>query len=185
MTTGAEARASVAPLEAGVRQLVRIAGAIAGSPEGQMRSTMSDAIDEVDPVAVEEIILQSYLFAGFPRALNAARAWRSVSGRQAPSEDPEASADLNLWRERGEETCEIVYGDSYEKLRKNIRDLHPALDEWMIVDGYGKVLSRPGVRCLGTAAAATLTPSWRSQRWLLARRARSGSRRSHRSHLEG
>jgi len=145
MTTGAEARASVAPLEAGVRQLVRIAGAIAGSPEGQMRSTMSDAIDEVDPVAVEEIILQSYLFAGFPRALNAARAWRSVSGRQASSEDPEASADLNLWRERGEETCEIVYGDSYEKLRKNIRDLHPALDEWMIVDGYGKVLSRPGV----------------------------------------
>ncbi|HEX9309916.1 MAG TPA: carboxymuconolactone decarboxylase family protein [Gemmatimonadaceae bacterium] len=145
MTTGAEARASVAPLEAGVRQLVRIAGAIAGSPEGQMRSTMSDAIDQVDPVAVEEIILQSYLFAGFPRALNAARAWRSVSGRQAPSEDPEASEDLNLWRERGEETCEIVYGDSYEKLRKNIRDLHPALDEWMIVDGYGKVLSRPGV----------------------------------------
>ena len=145
MTTGAEARASVAPLEAGVRQLVRIARAIAGSPEGQMRSTMSDAIDQVDPVAVEEIILQSYLFAGFPRALNAARAWRSVSGRQAPSEDPEASADLNLWRERGEETCEIVYGDSYEKLRKNIRDLHPALDEWMIVDGYGKVLSRPGV----------------------------------------
>jgi len=107
---------------------------------------MSDAIDEVDPIAVEEIILQSYLFAGFPRALNAARAWRSVSGRAAPAEDVEASVeDLDLWRERGEETCEIVYGDSYEKLRQNIRDLHPALDEWMIVDGYGKVLSRPGV----------------------------------------
>jgi 4-carboxymuconolactone decarboxylase len=95
---------------------------------------------------VEEIILQSYLFAGFPRALNAARAWRSVSARPAAAEDAEASvADLDLWRERGEETCEIVYGDSYEKLRQNIRDLHPALDEWMIVDGYGKVLSRPGV----------------------------------------
>jgi 4-carboxymuconolactone decarboxylase len=107
---------------------------------------MSDAIDEVDPIAVEEVILQSYLFAGFPRALNAARAWRSVSGRPAPAEDVEASVeDLDLWRERGEETCEIVYGDSYEKLRQNIRDLHPALDEWMIVDGYGKVLSRPGV----------------------------------------
>jgi 4-carboxymuconolactone decarboxylase len=146
MTTGAEARTSVSPLEAGLRHLVRIAGAIAGSPEGQTRAVMSDAIDEVDPIAVEEIILQSYLFAGFPRALNAARAWRSVSGRPAPAEDVEASVeDLDLWRERGEETCEIVYGDSYEKLRQNIRDLHPALDEWMIVDGYGKVLSRPGV----------------------------------------
>jgi 4-carboxymuconolactone decarboxylase len=146
MTTGADARTSVSPLEAGLRHLVRIAGAIAGSPEGQTRAVMSDAIDEVDPIAVEEIILQSYLFAGFPRALNAARAWRSVSGRPAPAEDVEASVeDLDLWRERGEETCEIVYGDSYEKLRQNIRDLHPALDEWMIVDGYGKVLSRPGV----------------------------------------
>jgi 4-carboxymuconolactone decarboxylase len=95
---------------------------------------------------VEEIILQSYLFAGFPRALNAARAWRTVSERLAPATDDEASAeDLALWRARGEETCAIVYGDSYEKLRRNIRDLHPALDEWMIVDGYGKVLGRPGV----------------------------------------
>ena len=146
MTTGASARDTVAPLDAGLRHLVRIAGAIAGSPEGQMRATMSDAVDEVDDTAVEEIILQSYLFAGFPRALNAARAWRAVSGRDAPDEDEESlKADLAAWRERGEETCAIVYGDHYEKLRENIRALHPALDEWMIVDGYGKVLSRPGV----------------------------------------
>ena len=146
MTSGAEARTNVAPLEAGLRKLVRIAGAIAGSPEGQVRAVMSDAIDEVDPVAVEEIILQSYLFAGFPRALNAARTWRAISGRPAPPEDAEASVgDLGFWRARGEETCAIVYGDHYEKLRRNIRELHPALDEWMIVDGYGKVLSRPGV----------------------------------------
>lgn len=146
MTTGAEARANLAPLAAGLRHLVRIAGAIAGSPEGQVRATMSDAIDEVDPVAVEEIILQSYLFAGFPRALNAARAWRSVSGRAAPIDDEHATVeDLEQWRERGEETCRVVYGDMYEKLRANIRELHPALDEWMIIDGYGKVLSRPYV----------------------------------------
>jgi 4-carboxymuconolactone decarboxylase len=146
MTSGAEARTSIAPLEAGLRHLVRIAGAIAGSPEGQVRAVMSDALESVDPVAVEEIILQSYLFAGFPRALNAARAWRAVSERAAPAIDAEAAAaDIAAWRERGERICAIVYGDSYEKLRANVRDLHPALDEWMIVDGYGKVLSRPGV----------------------------------------
>ena len=146
MTSGAEPRASVAPLEASLRHLVRIAGAIAGSPEGQVRTVMSDALDSVDPIAVEEIILQSYLFAGFPRALNAARAWRSASERPAPEVDPEAQiANLDMWRELGERTCAIVYGDSYERLRQNVRDLHPALDEWMIVDGYGKVLSRPGV----------------------------------------
>ena len=146
MTSGAEPRTSVAPLEASLRHLVRIAGAIAGSPEGQVRTVMSDALDSVDPIAVEEIILQSYLFAGFPRALNAARAWRAASERPAPAEDSEAQiANLDMWRELGERTCSIVYGDSYERLRQNIRELHPALDDWMIVDGYGKVLSRPGV----------------------------------------
>jgi 4-carboxymuconolactone decarboxylase len=146
MTTGAEARTSVAPLEAGLRHLVRIAGAIAGSPEGQVRAVMSDALESADPIAVEEIILQSYLFAGFPRALNAARAWRAVSQRPAPQADPEGLvANLDMWRDLGERTCAIVYGESYEKLRQNIRGLHPALDDWMIVDGYGKVLSRPGV----------------------------------------
>src|SRR5438045_9766784 len=112
MTSGPDPRIALAPLESDVRDLVRIAGAIAGSPEGQMRSTMSDAIDEVDPDAVEEIILQSYLFAGFPRALNAARAWRAVSGRAAPAHDEKATAkDFAAWRKRGEKTCAIIYGE--------------------------------------------------------------------------
>jgi 4-carboxymuconolactone decarboxylase len=131
---------------------VRIAGAIAGLPEGQVRSLMSEAIDETDPLSIEEIILQSYLFAGFPRTLNAMRTWRAVSERAAPiyGEGVDDAADgfagdLETWRRRGEETCAIVYGESYDKLRQNIRALHPELDDWMIVDGYGKVLSRPGL----------------------------------------
>jgi 4-carboxymuconolactone decarboxylase len=146
MTSGSEVAANVAPLDKAMRHLVRIAGAVAGSPEGLLRSLMSEALDEVDPVAVEEIILQSYLFAGFPRTLNAMRVWRSVSKRPAPPREPvESASDLDTWRGRGEETCEIVYGKSYEKLRKNVLELHPVLEDWMIVDGYGKVLARPGV----------------------------------------
>lgn len=145
MTVSSRGRDIVAPLATQVRHLVRIAGAIAGSDEGTVRAVMTEATS-VDAAAVEEIILQSYLFAGFPRALNAMRAWRSISGTAAPERDAEAgAADLEEWRERGLRTCEIVYGDSYEPLRRNIRGLHPTLDEWMIVDGYGKVLSRPGV----------------------------------------
>jgi 4-carboxymuconolactone decarboxylase len=145
MTARSPERDIVAPIATEVRHLVRIAGAIAGSDEGTVRAVMNEAMD-VDPAAVDEIILQSYLFAGFPRALNAARMWRSISGVAAPERDSEADAvDLEVWRERGLRTCEIVYGESYEPLRRNIRTLHPTLDEWMIVDGYGKVLSRPGV----------------------------------------
>jgi 4-carboxymuconolactone decarboxylase len=98
----------------------------------------------VRPEWIEEVVLQSYLFAGFPRALNAAREWRRVSGRPAPHADAGAVyADADSWRDRGERTCAVVYGQFYERLRHNIRDLHPALDAWMIVEGYGKVLSRP------------------------------------------
>jgi 4-carboxymuconolactone decarboxylase len=95
---------------------------------------------------VEEVVLQSYLFCGFPRALNAAREWRRVAGVRAPASDE--SDDIALaseFRARGEQTCAAVYGDMYDKLRLNVRDLHPALDAWMVVDGYGKVLSRPGL----------------------------------------
>ena len=38
-----------------------------------------------------------------------------------------------------------MYGSNYERLRQTVRDLHPALDEWMITEGYGRTLSRPGL----------------------------------------
>jgi 4-carboxymuconolactone decarboxylase len=49
----------------------------------------------------------------------------------------------------------------YDRLRVNIRVLHPELDEWMIVEGYGKVLSRPELDlprrelCIVAACAAS------------------------------
>lgn len=124
--------------------LVRLAATIAAGDEPAVRIAIARAAESVRPLWVEEVILQSYLFAGFPRALNAAREWRKVSGRPAPhSDDGERFSDAAEWASRGEATCAVVYGVFYERLRHNIRALHPALDSWMIVDGYGKVLSRP------------------------------------------
>jgi 4-carboxymuconolactone decarboxylase len=144
------------------RGLVQIAAAIAGSDEATARAVMEVARSTVDPLKVDEVILQSYLFAGFPRTLNAARAWRAISGVSAPKTDRDAQLRNDSdWVERGEKTCTIVYGESYEMLRDNIRDLHPALDSWMITDGYGKVLSRPGLDlktrelCIVAACAAS------------------------------
>jgi 4-carboxymuconolactone decarboxylase len=132
-------------LDAATRALVRLAGAVAGGTETDVRGAVDACLTDAEATAVEEIILQSYLFAGFPRTLNAARIWRSVSGRAAPSEPVAGEGSLAEWRAQGERTCAIVYGDAYDRLRANVRALHPALDEWMIVDGYGKVLSRTGL----------------------------------------
>ena len=38
-----------------------------------------------------------------------------------------------------------MYGSLYEALRRNVRALHPEMDRWMVVEGYGKVLGREGV----------------------------------------
>lgn len=128
-----------------LRLLVRVAAAIAGSTEEGIRRALAEAIAVRTPW-VEEVILQSYLFAGFPRALNAAREWRRLSGASAPHADADAhEASAAAWRAAGETTCARVYGDFYDPLRRNIRQLHPALDDWMIVEGYGKVLSRPAL----------------------------------------
>ena len=124
--------------------LVRLSAAIAAGDEVSMRAEIARSAVNVRPEWVEEVILQSYLFAGFPRALNAAREWRKASGRSAPThEDSAHFTDAAAWAAEGERTCAIVYGPFYERLRHNIRSLHPALDAWMIVEGYGKVLSRP------------------------------------------
>jgi 4-carboxymuconolactone decarboxylase len=132
-------------LDEPTRRLVRLAAVISGGSEAQLRAELAAVIEtKVDIVWVEEVILQSYLFAGFPRGLNAAREWRRLSGVAAPAADRDAHHENGAsWEVRGEVTCATVYGPFYEKLRKNIRALHPALDAWMIVEGYGKVLGRP------------------------------------------
>ena len=135
--------ASPAALDAETHALVRLAGIITAGSEIQMRASLVHAAAVCRPEWVEEVVLQSYLFAGFPRALNAAREWRRISGRSAPDSDEGEDFDqASRWRSEGEATCAIVYGPFYERLRHNIRELHPALDAWMIVEGYGKVLSR-------------------------------------------
>ena len=150
------------PLPADVAALVRFSARIASGSEGEVRIACQDVLAADTPTAwVEEAVLQAYLFAGFPRALNAAREWRKVSGIAAPAHEDLPEPDLRRWRQQGEQTCETVYGKFYAKLRQNIVHLHPALDDWMIVEGYGKILSRPGLElrlrelCIVAACVAT------------------------------
>ena len=163
MTQSKEGRSSVPALDGATAALVRQSARITSGSEEEIRAGFAEcAAAKVSQRWQEELVLQSYLFAGFPRALNAAREWRKSQSLGGPAgstdqagerrsgaafvEGPhEGYADVFEWRERGEVTCSIVYGDFFEKLRGNIRALSPALDEWMIVEGYGKVLSRAGL----------------------------------------
>ena len=142
--------------------LIRLAAIIAGAGELQVREAFAGAVGAIPPIWMEELVVQSYLFSGFPRALNAAREWRRVSPLPAPETDEgDDVTHVDEWRQRGEAVCAAVYGAMYDRLRVNIRQLHPALDAAMVVDGYGKILGRPGLDlprrelCIVAACAAT------------------------------
>ncbi|HEX3865102.1 MAG TPA: carboxymuconolactone decarboxylase family protein [Gemmatimonadaceae bacterium] len=138
MTPPMPADDSMQQLDDETRALVRLSAVITAGSEIEIRAAMAYAAARVRAVWIEELLLQTYLFAGFPRALNATREWRRLQPSPIDS-DGRRGAD---WRSDGAAACERVYGDMYVRLRSNIRSLHPLLDEWMIVEGYGKVLSR-------------------------------------------
>jgi 4-carboxymuconolactone decarboxylase len=144
-------------LDAPTGALVRLSAIITAGDEPQIRDAIAQLAPGVPALWMEELLLQSYLFAGFPRALNATREWRRLGAEPL---DPPAAVDPEEWRADGERTCAAVYGPMYERLRDNIRALHPRLDDWMITEGYGKVLSRAGLDlprrelCIVAACAA-------------------------------
>lgn len=180
MTRGAEPEDMLVALDPETATLVRLAAALAGGDEAQVEAALTAAFGggsggeaggapsgAVRVVWVEELLLQTYLFAGFPRALNGMLAWRRVSGVAAPQVDV-ASRRQDEWRMEGGRTCGVVYGAQYDRLRAHVRALHPALDEWMLEEGYGKVLSRAALdlprRELCIVAACAATRQWRQLR---------------------
>jgi 4-carboxymuconolactone decarboxylase len=158
MSSTAAAGATLTRLDDGTRSLVRLSAILASSDEEDVRAALQQAAKTTSHEWIEELLLQTYLFAGFPRTLNGMREWRRLV---AAPVSREVAPDYERFKERGERTCAMVYGPMYERLRRNIRDLRPVLDEWMIVEGYGKVLSRPGLDlgrrelCIVAACAAT------------------------------
>lgn len=122
--------------------LIRLSASLALESRETLKDAMITCVEKADPVAAEEVILQSYLFLGYPVALNAFALWREVSGLESPGPVSEAGRD---WEKRGAEVCEMVYGGQYRDLRRNIRKLHADMERWMVVEGYGKVLGRPGL----------------------------------------
>lgn len=124
------------------RALVTLSAAVAAGDPGAVSAAMDRAYFAAPALAVEEALLQSYLFLGYPAALRALAAWRESSGRPAPAATEEDSRE---WPARGEEVCERVYGGAYGRLRESVARLHPDMERWMVEEGYGKVLGRPGL----------------------------------------
>jgi len=164
-----DARGSVQALTAGQAAVVDVSAAIASADAASVERESARAIDAgLPPAALYETILQSYLFVGFPRAIEAFFAARPVLERAAGIPSAATPADPSAWERVGEALCRRVYGRNYEKLMETMRALSPDLAVSMLREGYGKTLSRPALgvveREYGVIAILTVTRMWRQLR---------------------
>lgn len=88
---------------------------------------------------IYEVLLQSYLFAGFPSALIALKNFSKIFPAFKTNKEMISYSSL---KKRGEKTCKKIYGNKFDKLMKNVNSFSPDLAEYIIIEGYGKILSR-------------------------------------------
>ncbi len=134
------------PVSAATAEAIVRLGAAAASGDPERLVAALERSGRIESDDIEELLLQTYLFAGFPRTINAFftwQGWASRDGRERGERRVE-SRPAEAFRARGESLCRRVYGDHYEPLRIRLERLHPEIAEWTLVEGYGKVLGRPG-----------------------------------------
>ncbi|KAB2878402.1 carboxymuconolactone decarboxylase family protein [bacterium] len=109
------------------------------------RSFIELAFDEQIPVIkVKEIILQNYLFCGFPNAIEGLIVLnRVLHDRGLKDDNFKEDRDAQKIIQDGLNLCQKVYGKTYEKLIRNMEHVSSDISNWMVKEGYGKVLSRP------------------------------------------
>jgi len=92
----------------------------------------------VTPAQLDEALLQLIPFTGYARTINAFAVLQDLIPHV-----PRSRAGKGGLRRRGEALCRRIYGPVYGKMIERMRRFHPDLADWILEDGYGKVLSRP------------------------------------------
>lgn len=90
-----------------------------------------------------EALLQNYLFAGYPSAIISLK----ILKEYFPNVSHRTADDMNLYhfKKLGEQNCKLIYGKKFEKLISNVNHFSPEISSWLVLEGYGKVLSRKGL----------------------------------------
>ena len=86
-------------LDPQTRDLVRFAAAIAQGYEPELRERVTPLRSSQVPVEwVEELLLQSVLMVGYPRALSAFGVWRKCSGVPATTSSSSVAGSTSMMR---------------------------------------------------------------------------------------
>ena len=106
-----------------------------------------------------EAFLMTHLFAGFPRAVEAALVLARAGGLGEP--DSQEQEEVQAPLAAGQALFQTVYAEQTGAVTSALRGAHPLLESWILGHAYGRVLSRPGIsparrELLAIAALAAL-----------------------------
>src|SRR4029077_19280234 len=129
------------PLDPATAALVRLGGGRAEGDVPQLQERFVAAqVAGVPTLWIDELLLQSMLVVGYPLALVAFGVWHEVRGSAGGgghAAEPLTHEEWQAWADRGAAVCREVYGRAYHKLLVNLRALHQALEDLVLVDAYG------------------------------------------------
>lgn len=125
------------------RRLIRVSVAIVLGHWDQLRRLRTEAPAGEPDRAWREAVLQTHLFAGFPRLVEAYSQLEAVGGLGAPDAD-------EVLREpsdpaRGRELFERIYAGASPAVLAFLERQHPDYADWILGHAYGRVLMRPGL----------------------------------------
>ncbi len=96
-------------------------------------------------ISIYEGILQCYLFLGFPRAIEGLKRLQRLFMENGVDFRPPIEDKRTEYLSDGIRLCKRIYRDKYPSLMEKMKTYSPELAKWMLMEGYGRVLSRDGL----------------------------------------
>lgn len=124
------------------QRLVRLSAAIALGAWDELRRLRREAPAGEPDRRWREVLLQSHLFAGFPRAVEAASVLAAVGGLGTPEPD---ELDRTSDPAAGRALFDAIYAENAATVRAALDEAHPELARWIAEHAYARVLARPGL----------------------------------------
>jgi len=124
-------------------RLARLFTAICLGNFDEVRAIRRDAPANEPDRAWREAVLQTHLFCGFPRLVQAYGVFDAEGGLGEPEpEEYELEADTGA---RGAALFDEIYASAAGKMRARLDGFRPDFSTWVLEHAYGRVLSRPGL----------------------------------------
>lgn len=133
----------------------------------QLKRDIRKAAQQGVPLeSIQEMFLQSHLFAGFPRAIEAFENLAEVRAMGIfPPTDASNRSTNDASEAKGRELFNTIYARKAEDVLDRIGSFHPSLRDWILEHAYSRVLARPNLtpkqRELAAVAALIVSRQWR------------------------